>query len=1259
MNGHGVNEAINEFEVKCPRTLCYMEIDRKRIEDWAMEYSAQSDFPLLIAKMVYATILPGDYANIPWGSAVNIGGWDGIVNSEKGAGFIPAGRSIIEFGTNKTPKTKAEKDYSSRTNREDEVIERSQTTFIFMTPRCWEGCEKWQEVKRKEGIWKDVRVYDSRGISTLLLGMESVSCWFARKLNLPVDGCVLDVERYWEEGIISPEVRLNPRFFVAGRTNQLDRLQEISSNEIPIIGVAASSKEEALEFIIAAGMSFSGDNNRRFISKALVVTDVNALRSLPLNQGLIIIPTFEDARPLYYQAISGNCVLIPLGADTDYKNETIELSRPDKFELVKALDECGLDHERAERVVRDAACSISAIKKELGFFVQRAEWLNDENVAELFAALLCGRWNEQYEGDRRILETLSGMPFDDYKFILDRWSRKPLSPVLQIGSTWRLVSPLSLWIDLAKILPSNWKKILSEVCERVFLCCDNELSYSSQLRDGLLQSLIIIALFGHRIRIDDNGQDYVNCIIKKILEPDTEQQWTHIHSSLALIAEAAPDVFIEYVQKAIKNPTGPILSLFKEKSGILFPESNHTDLLWSLERLAWIPDYLKEVTELLFELSDKDPGGKLENRPFNSLIEIFNPWVPQTSVCLDDRLYILRDCLKMKYHRMWDLLLALFPKRGFSIMETPKLKWRKYDCIMHQEDPSISSYKFTLEAIKMLEESYDGSDEKMAKLLVNIVALPIGIRGDIIKWIGESVKSFNGDAPETLKALRDLLWHQGVYGNRSTNVLDRDELIIIQSAYNSLLPEDIVQRNLWLFDDFYPHLPIPNNDVSDIEKSNAECIRQRKEACDLWLSELGVEKTIDLRQNIGAPITLGSILALFDEPTIWSNVVSLLSNEDDFPFVCSYLSEKEGIIGEKAIIELYKVFAKEHIIDESVLFLCCLNQTLSLWSFLESLPQAIQVSYWQRVNVHFVGPDTQKVLFAVDKLCKVGRAITAMNGSWHYAEIMSTNTLDKVLHQALDCSLELNSIIDYLSAETFLDELHKRKDRDEQSLEALEWYYLPLMRHHPKRANVELLVKRLNNDHTFFVELLTYLFTPDDEELEFRDDQDVKEVEKRKANAERTYELFDQWKEIPGVDSRGIVNTQILSSWLKNALNYATQSHRQKGALIQLGKLFSQYPEESEYWPSMELFSIMESIESDVFYRNYESAMFNKRGFTSRGAYDGGNIERENAQYFRHLSHSCVVTCPKVARVFNRLAKQYEEMAKDIDNEASIAKLDY
>ena len=85
----------------------------------------------------------------------------------------------------------------------------------------------------------------------------------------------------------------------------------------------------------------------------------------------------------------------------------------------------------------------------------------------------------------------------------------------------------------------------------------------------------------------------------------------------------------------------------------------------------------------------------------------------------------------------------------------------------------------------------------------------------------------------------------------------------------------------------------------------------------------------------------------------------------------------------------------------------------------------------------------------------------------------------------------------------------------------------------------------------------------------------------------------------------------------------------------------------------------MEELNSDKLFQNYNIGLYNKRGFTTRGGYDGGDIERYNADYFEDLKNQCLPLYPHVAKVFEDLANQYKQMAKEMDDQATIAKLDY
>ena len=69
--------------------------------------------------------------------------------------------------------------------------------------------------------------------------------------------------------------------------------------------------------------------------------------------------------------------------------------------------------------------------------------------------------------------------------------------------------------------------------------------------------------------------------------------------------------------------------------------------------------------------------------------------------------------------------------------------------------------------------------------------------------------------------------------------------------------------------------------------------------------------------------------------------------------------------------------------------------------------------------------------------------------------------------------------------------------------------------------------------------------------------------------------------------------------------------------------------------------------------------MFNKRGSSSRGPFDGGNIERGHAKYFEKLANDYKNKYPNVSEIFKRLSDGYLYDAKRIDEEAERDKLEY
>lgn len=115
---------------------------------------------MLIRRLILATIPTASLLDIPSGSAVWMSGWDGLLSTHQGNAWVPVGDSAWEFGCGQGPGSKANDDYAKRTKNQ-KGVDIASTTFIFVTPRKWEGKREWANKRRQEGKWFDVRALGS------------------------------------------------------------------------------------------------------------------------------------------------------------------------------------------------------------------------------------------------------------------------------------------------------------------------------------------------------------------------------------------------------------------------------------------------------------------------------------------------------------------------------------------------------------------------------------------------------------------------------------------------------------------------------------------------------------------------------------------------------------------------------------------------------------------------------------------------------------------------------------------------------------------------------------------------------------------------------------------------------------------------------------------------------------------------------------------------------------------------------------------
>ena len=1098
-------------------------VTRKHLEDWAERIDSKGDLPYLISRLVRATTPASTNSDFPSGSAAYIGGWDGVVTCDEDTSYVPKGMSLWEFGTEADNKGKADDDYDKRTANSLGYITKD-CVFIFVTPRFWKQKDKWIAAKKAEGIWKDVKVYDSSNLEQWLDIALSVSRWFSSYVGeYPFDG-IMTADEFWEEWSAGPNgLELFPEIVTAGREYQQQQLLTTLQGKATVIGIKASTKHEAIAFIIAAAKQFPKNEFERFFSKSLIIDTEGNFRGIRINTptSLNLIPRFDETQPLLLAASKGHHVLVPLGADDIINSEPITLPAIDRDGQIHSLTKSGILKLNAEKYSRESGRNITILKKMIGFPPVKTKWIETENIREIIPALLLGRWNENFVGDIEIIEKLAGVKYSDYLVTLTKWRNFEESPLIQIGETWRLTSPLDLWTNLSTHLTQKDFQSIQECFEFAFKSSNpiielkdkddfaalynKQRKFSSWSREGLTQSLILLGRFGEGLNISNrpNPQLWVDGVILDLLYNASGEIWISVDRELPLISEASPIGFLKAASNSLAKEQPEIMDMFKEVDGYLHSTSHHTGLLWALEGLAWLPEYLREASLILLKLSRLDPGGELSNRPINSLSEIFKPWHSQTFATFEDKMSVLKYVTAKEKEAGWNLLIRMLPDHHGVAHPTHKMRWRLFDKNTNLNYTYQEIWDTHSHVISMLLDIFNNEEAKFAQLIdetANIHLLSKD-RNKVLDWAENTYSNVTQSEYTAWHKVRKILHHHKSHPDTKW-ALPEAELKRYEGLYEKLKPVDGLNQNLWLFNEHWPDFPEGTiNDESKFEKRHERKQKRidetRSEAVRLFLKELGLKNVLQLRKSLKEPWSLGDAIArVVTEKDDIIEVCKCLDDEkENLRFIHSFIFRKSIFEGLEWVTTLAKDLQQMGFSNKALAnILIPINQTKALWDFVSTLNEEIQAEYWKNVYPTFYHVTDDEKIIGVQMLMKYKRFFSAIDICSHFAEAMPTKVLSELLRKsATEESSEPVRVKGY-EIERIFETLDKRPDLEQATLITLEWLYLSVLESYGTRRNARVLQEELSKNPVFFVDLLKWLYVSKNKEKLEEETKGISEV---------------------------------------------------------------------------------------------------------------------------------------------------------------------
>ena len=1250
---------------------------------WADTIESESLLPRLIALLIYETAPLSTKVDMPWGSATRLGGYDGMVICEEETHFVSKGNSIWELGTNKNCKGKADDDYQKRKSN-PLGIDPGECTFYFVTNRVWTKKDDWVHKRISEGYWKDVKAYDATILSQWLSIAPVTSRWLASQKGMnkiPADG-VLTAEEYLNEWCTGPKGRkLQPGCVTAGRSAEKERLLSALKGEASLISIKASTREEAIAFALASADTLEDEEEkRRFFARTLIVDNEASYRQVSTNflSPHIFIPRFDAANCLSFGVANGHYVIRPLGMEDRSEIVTFSLPPINPHELYDSLRESGFSYDDAQKFSRGSGRNISVLRRLLGFPSNKTKWELRDDTRDLLPALLVGCWDGGNDGDRKLLERISAMNYHDYLDLLYKWKNSDDAPLVEVDGSWRLTSPIDAWNKVGCLLSPSKLDMLKECFEVAFDIespateaksetvvshdVDSNNSCSGFVREGLTQSLILLIKTGGSSF--SYGQLWVDGIISDLLSNASGKTWVALDRYLPLIAEASPESFLKAVEESLGETDPAIMEMFeadRSSFGI-----THSGLLWALEGLAWFPDYLLRVGQILLQLWELDPGGQNANRPLNSLLGIFMPWHPQTLASSKDRMGALTLITKKNEWYDWELLERLLPTGGSMTAENSyKFRWRVFD----QSTEVNVTYKELSESytaiIDMLLELFDGTEERYCQLTEAVQYLCPWDRKKVIEWAKERGATLRQESYCTVIALRGVLNRHRSHPDANW-ALPESDLVELEDLYRILQPKDVIRRNLWLFDTFHIDFPegskcAPDNWEEEFKKRREREGKERKAALGEIIREKGIGEALEMRELVKMPRLLGSTLAdlICQEEDIEKVRTSLNDDQETIGFAYGFVLRKLELEGKNWIKSLVATLQKKGFSDYAIAnTLVPVAPSKKLWEYVSTLGSGVEDEYWRYMNQSPYPRSMKDRVYTIETLISHYKMALAIQLALYPDKNIPTELLTVLLDRVLSLkSLVANNINGY-EAQELIRELENREDADLRAVIRIEIENAAVRQYSTRMPRLKTLEREMISDPGLFVDVLKWSHSHRGCESPLVKDV-LKEGKDDLFRFHLIHVIFDYWESIPGMREDQSIDSTTLESWVEKVRALGEKEDVLDCVDDRVGLVLSRYPRNPPYWPEERIFKIIDQTNSKMMNGGYQSGLFNSGGATVRGAYDGGDIERNRAAYYEDLENSYRTKFPVVAAIFKQLKEDYLHFARSIDRSAELTRFEY
>lgn len=1291
---------------------------------WAANLSARRQLPRLLRRL--ALLHPGVEAiEFAADEDTQLGGFDGTVLSTGSHAFLPSGLSVWEMGVDDNVKGKADDDFEKRSFDKPPKtpvagkapsgstppapsLDRSQVTYVFVTPRRWSRKGAWVAAQKALGIWKDVRVLDAGDLVTWLEHCPGVAVWFTGLIGKRPAGA-LDAETVWDHYAQTTQPPTSPALVLGGRTQERTSLLNFLAGSPGVLGVKAESLDEAVAFLLASIHDADATVRDTLLARTVLVDTHDAFRTLVTSPTpLVLVPTVHGLMGLPAAATAGHHVLVPHGRSERTGGEHVELSRPDRQSVQEALEEMGVPESRRTQLGLLGRRSLLALRRTLAAAPEfgTPRWADPTNGFPI-PVLLAGMWHDSNLGDQRVISRLGLAEYPALARTLNGWAVGSDPPVRRTGTVWMVSAPEDAWRLINQLLLPQDITTFEELAVAVLGERDPTVTrspdeamregtpglYSDVLRDGMADTLALLGAHADDADVSDLSlRPMLTRVVTTLLGPPvTWEAWAVLARWLPLLAEAAPEAFLDAAERLTAEPEVPLARLIQDTGHHnIFFHSPHSHLLWALEGLAWHLPYLPRVAHVLFALARHDlPTPDTLNRPVRSLKLLLDGVMPSSTASVSQRLTILMSLSRVDSILYAQLLQALMPlDRGWK-MEPATPRYREWvpdhypvatreqyteyqEGVVNQvlqagqDNPDLLEFLLksarslstaqraaTLNALRAYVDSHDRgreSTERLQDALRGVLREDTERQESILTperraELQAAVDAGDATQEQRLELLADVRW--------ANQAFTPQELIDVQTLLTDLNPPDIVEQSAWLFKG---HPTLPGVSRYKFQTYWAEVEKHRRDAVEQVWTARGREGVEELARRVHDAIRVGQALAETGSLT-WDEEIGFLRDTLNHATTAlanmawGYLTAKSiphSTWPERVQRELVPTWTPA----QQVTFFLRQPAAPDTWHAVQTAGTAVQDGYWDQVPVWSLPSAAFEQ--AVQGLLSRGRSFAALHfiaehgrGTGAVSADTVVDTLEQVIKVEPTDQLKDAQGMPYVLMQLF-EELSPAGTVTLARLAELEWNlwnYLPTFEQAPPN-----LSRQLVEDPASFVQLVTSAYYPDNGSQERHALSEAQQETARRAG-----EVLRGWMSVPGQALTGTFDETQWHDWVSRVRALAAQNGYNRALEYQLAKLIARALRSSD-GSSLQpaVCDTIEQFASDHLDHLIGVAVRNGRGIVTKGAYEGGQQELALAQTFTRYAEPVHIQFPRVARILNQLGQVYQREAQEEDLRASF-----